>query len=122
MRLYHRTNIAEAVEISRTGFKDERWSFDTRDRDGDDVKRTGVWLTDRPLSETEGPRGDAQLEVEVDLGDETLQAFELADIFWDVRLFVVPAEVLNPRARVRILEVDPRTSWFHDVRRAEEQG
>jgi hypothetical protein len=122
MRLYHRTNIAEAVDISRTGFKDERWSFDTRDRDGDDVKRTGVWLTDRPLSEAEGPQGDAQLEVEVDLGEETLEAFELADIFWDVRLFVVPAEVLNPRARVRILEVDPRTSWFHDTRRAEEQG
>jgi len=52
----------------------------------------------------------------VDLGEETLGAFELQGVFWDVRLFVVPAEVLNAKVRSRILEVDPRTSWFHDVR------
>ena len=120
MRLYHRTTISEAVAITQTGFKDERWSFDARDREGEAVRRTGVWLTDRPLSETEGPGGDAQVEVDVDLSDETLDAFEVTDVFWDVRLFVVPAEVLTPHARARILEVDPRTSWFHDVRRAEE--
>lgn len=121
MRLYHRTTIAQAVSIIRGGFSDERWAFDARARDGEEVKRTGVWLTDRPLSETEGPAGDALLEVEVDLGGDTLEAFEIADIFWDVRLFVVPAEVLNPHARARILEVDPRTSWFFNAPRGEEQ-
>jgi len=116
MRLFHRTNIAEAVEIGRRGFHDERWSFALRDGEGVEVKLTGVWLTDRPLSESEGPPGDAQLELQVDLGEETLGAFELQGVFWDVRLFVVPAEVLNAKVRSRILEVDPRTSWFHDVR------
>jgi len=120
MRVYHRTSIAEAVEIGRRGFRDERWSFEVRERDGMEVKLTGVWLTDRPLSASEGPPGDAQLEVEVDLSEETLAAFELEGVFWDVRLFVVPAEVLNEKTRSRILEVDPRTSWFHDVRRSPE--
>jgi hypothetical protein len=117
MRLYHRTRIAVAVEIGRRGFQDERWSFAVRDGEGLEVRLTGVWLTDRPLGEVEGPPGDAQLEVEVDLGEDTLKAFELEGVFWDVRLFVVPAEVLNSHTRTRIVEVDPRTSWFHDVRK-----
>jgi len=120
MRLYHRTRIAEAVEIGRRGFRDERWSFTVRDGEELEVKLTGVWLTDRPLSESEGPPGDALLEVDVDLGDETLAAFELEGVFWDVRLFVVPAEVLDTHVRTRIMEVDPRTSWFHDVRKITE--
>lgn len=120
MKLFHRTSIAEAIEIGRRGFRDERWSFQMRAEDGMEVKLTGVWLTDRPLSESEGPRGDAQMEVDVDLSEETLAAFELDGVFWDVRLFVVPAEVLNTRITSRILEVDPRTSWFHDVRKRTE--
>jgi hypothetical protein len=120
MRLYHRTRIAEAVEIGRRGFRDARWSFTVRDADELEVKLTGVWLTDRPLSASEGPPGDAQLEVDVDLSDEALAAFELDGVFWDVRLFVVPAEVLHAHVRTRIVEVDPRTSWFHDVRKITE--
>jgi len=120
MRLYHRTRIGEAVEIGRRGFRDERWSFAVRNGEGLEVKLTGVWLTDRPLAQSEGPPGDAQLEVEVDLGEDTLKAFELDGVFWDVRLFVVPAEVLNSHTRTRIAEVDPRTSGFHDVRKLTE--
>jgi hypothetical protein len=120
MRLFHRTSIAEAVEIGRRGFRDERWSFAVRDRDNMEVKLTGVWLTDRPLSEAEGPPGDALLEVETDFGEEALGAFELEGVFWDVHLYVVPAEILANRTRSRIIEVDPRTSWFHDVRRSPE--
>lgn len=120
MRLYHRTRIATAVEIGRSGFRDERWSFQLRDEGGMEVKLTGVWLTDRPLGESEGPPGDAQLELEVELSEETLSAFELEGVFWDTRLFVVPAEVLNTHVRSRIMEVDPRTSWFHDVRKPTE--
>jgi hypothetical protein len=120
MRLYHRTRIAEAVEIGRRGFQDDRWSFALRDGEGLEVKLTGVWLTDRPLSESEGPPGDALIEADVDLTAETLAAFELEGVFWDVRLYVVPAEVLNAHTRTRISEVDPRTSWFHDVRKSGE--
>jgi hypothetical protein len=120
MKLYQRTSIAEATEIARSGFRDGKWKFDTRDREGEPLKRVGVWLTDRPLSDTEGPAGDAVLEVELALSDEALQIFELEGIFWDVRLWVIPAEILNPSATVRILSVNPRTSWFHEKPPVEE--
>jgi hypothetical protein len=120
MRLYHRTSIAEATEIVRTGFRDAKWRFDVRDRDGEVLKKVGVWLTDRALGETEGPAGDALLEVELALSEDTLGAFELEGVFWDTRLFVIPAEIVNPNARVRIDQVDPRTSWFYEAPRNEE--
>ena len=114
MKLFHRTSIAEATEIVRSGFTDAKWQFDTRDREGEPLQRVGVWLADRPLSGSEGPSGDAVLEVELALSDATLQAFELEGIFWDAKLWVIPAEVVNPAARIRIEHVDPRTSWFHE--------
>jgi hypothetical protein len=41
-------------------------------------------------------------------------------VFWDTRLFVIPAELVNPNARIRIDQVDPRTSWFFEAPRNEE--
>jgi hypothetical protein len=55
MKLYHRTSIAEATDVVRNGFRDAKWQFDVRDRDGETLKKVGVWLTDRALGETEGP-------------------------------------------------------------------
>jgi len=120
MKLFQRTSIAEATEIVRSGFQDGKWKFDTRDREGEPLKRVGVWLTDRALSDTEGPSGDAVLEVELSLSEEALQAFELEGIFWDTRLWVIPAEIVNPAASVRIHHVNPRTSWFHEKPPVEE--
>jgi hypothetical protein len=120
MKLYQRTSIADATEIARSGFRDGKWRFDARDREGEPVKRVGVWLTDRPLSDTEGPAGDAVLEVEISLSDDTMRAFELEAVFWDVRLWVIPAEILNPASKVRIHSVNPRTSWFHEKPPVEE--
>jgi hypothetical protein len=120
MRLYHQTSIAEAVAVLQRGFQDQRWSFPIRDRDGEDIRRTGVWLTDRPLSQGEGPGGDAQLEVEISLADDSLVPFALDGIFWEVRLYVVPAEIVNAHGKARILEVDPGTSWTHETRRRDE--
>jgi hypothetical protein len=120
MKLYQRTSIAEATEIARSGFRDGKWRFETRDREGEPLKRVGVWLTERPLSDTEGPSGDAVLEVEVSLSDDALQPFELEGIFWDTRLWVIPAEILNPVAKTRIHGVNPRTSWFHEKPPVEE--
>jgi hypothetical protein len=114
MKLYHRTTIAEATEIVRAGFQDGEWKFDTRDRDAGVRKMVGVWLTDRPLNDIEGPPGDAVVEVDLGLSDDTLSAFEVEDVFWDARLWVIPAEVVNPAARMRIHQVDPRTSWWHE--------
>jgi hypothetical protein len=120
MKLYQRTSIAEATEIVRSGFRDGKWQFDARDREGEPLKRVGVWLTDRPLADSEGPAGDAVLEVDLSLSDEALQAFELEEIFWDARLWVIPAEILNPVSSVRIHGVNPRTSWFHEKPPVEE--
>ncbi|MDH3496023.1 MAG: hypothetical protein OER21_04615 [Gemmatimonadota bacterium] len=121
MRLFHRTSIGEARGIMREGFVDAKWRFEVRgDRDVEGEKRIGVWLTDRVLADDEGPPGDAQLAVDVGLSEETLSAFELEGVFWDARLFVLPAEVLNSHARVRIQQVDPRTSWWYEAPRPEE--
>lgn len=114
--MFHRTSIAEAREIVQQGFLDEKWAFHVLDGEGSrPVKLAGVWLSDRPLSEDEGPDGDAVLEVELGLPEESLGRFELENVFWDARLWVIPSRLLNAHARVRIHGVDPRSSWFYEA-------
>jgi hypothetical protein len=112
--LYHRTTIARARAIMADGFEDDLWDFGLRDaRSGDEVESRGVWLTGRPLSNIEGPEGNAVLEVTLGLSDEDLAPFELEEIFPDARLWVVPADLVNQHMSVRIHEVDQRSSgWF----------
>ncbi len=113
LTLYHRTSIGQASEAVRHGFKDEPWTFDIRDsraRD-DEGPLEGVWLTDQPLSAVDGPPGNALLEVTVDLSESSLETFEVEGIFFGTKLWVVPAELLNPHAKARIADVDPNTSW-----------
>ena len=118
LTLYHRTSIGQASEAVRAGFRDEDWTFgirDSRSRDGGDMHLRGVWLTDRPLHPMDGPPGDALVEVTVDLAESSLETFEIEGIFHDTRLWVIPAELLNPHAQARIKEVDPNTSWQFDA-------
>lgn len=110
---FHRTTIAEAREIVRRGFQDQKWGFDVEDLVSDRrLKVMGVWLTDRVPQEEDAPPGDAVLEVTVDPVPETLQVFEIPGVLAEAKLWVVPAKVLNPIATCRILSVDPRTSWW----------
>lgn len=110
--LYHRTTIAEARRILKGGFQDTEWDFGLHDaKTGEDVTVTGVWLADRPLSDEEGPPGDALLEVSLDLPDEQLQPFELDGMLWNARLWVVSADTLNLHGKARMIRVDPRSSW-----------
>jgi hypothetical protein len=119
---YHRTMIAEARSIVTKGFVDEDWDFGLRDvQTGEDALVTGVWLADRPLGRDENIPGDAVVEVTADLTEQELADFELAGMLWDARLWVAPAELINSRSKMRILEVDPRTSWFHDAINEEEE-
>ena len=74
-----------------------------------------------PFKITKGSTGDAVVEVTADLTEEELADFELAGMLWDARLWVAPAELINSRSKMRILEVDPRTSWFHDAINEEEE-
>ena len=113
--LYHRTSIGDARTIVRNGFEDQKWRFEHEDAGPEDVKKAvGVWLSDRPLDQEEGPHGDAVLEVALDVSEDSLGSFQLEGVLWDARLWIVPAELINAHANVRILNVDPRTSWFHE--------
>ncbi len=118
---YHRTTIGIAREIAKHGFSDAKWNFGVHDVvTGEDLKVVGVWLADRPLSEDEGPAGDAVLEVTLDLPPDALEPFEIDGVVANACLWVPPAALINPRAQVRILEVDPRTSWWYEAHNGEE--
>ncbi len=113
LTFYHRTSIAEAREIVRRGFQDQKWGFDVEELVSDRrLKVMGVWLTDRVPQEEDAPPGDAVLEVTVDPTPETLRVFEIPGVLANARLWVIPAKLLNPVAKARILSVDPRTSWW----------
>jgi hypothetical protein len=114
LTLYHRTSIGEARSIMQKGFEDLDWDFGLTDaQTGEDAIVTGTWLADRPVGREEGIEGDALLEVTVDTTEADLAPFALDGMLWDANLWVVPADWVNPKANARILEVDPRSSWFH---------
>ncbi|UCF39870.1 MAG: hypothetical protein JSW43_08990 [Gemmatimonadota bacterium] len=116
MVLFHRTTIGEARKIMQSGFEDIEWDFGLKDvQTGRDAVVPGVWLADRPLGHDEGLEGDALLEVKLDLADDDLKPFELEGMLWNAHLWVAPAELINGHSQVRIREVDPRTSWFHEA-------
>ena len=121
LTLYHRTSIGEARQIVKQGFQDQKWGFSVDDAITERrVKAVGVWLTDRLLESDDGPPGDAMLEVLLDTDEASFQSFELDGILPGARLWVVPANLLNPRAKVRILKVDPRSSGWFDRREFQE--
>ena len=124
MRLFHRTSVSQAGAIIKAGFQDEKWSFGSDDEnDGETrLKVTGVWLTDRPLAWDDGPPGSATLEVMLDVPETQVNTFEIRGVLDDARLFVVPAELINPNSKVRIEGVDQRTSWFGEKIDEEQDG
>lgn len=114
LNLYHRTTIGDARAIVQNGFENQKWRFEHEDASTEVKKALGVWLSDRPLDGEDGPPGDAMLEVVMDASEESLELFQLQGAVWDAKLWIVPAEVVNARSTVRILSVDPRSSWFHE--------
>jgi hypothetical protein len=85
MRVFHRTDAAEA--ILRSGFQDGRGSYMT------DRERTGVWVSDVPLDINEGARGDVLLSIEVP--EEVIIPFEWIEEGKPYREFLVPSSILN---------------------------
>ncbi len=118
--VFHRTSIAHARSIMQNGFEDRQWDLGFLENDGVSVPLIGIWLSGRPLEVSDGVEGDAQLEITLDATDEEIEPFELEGLVWDARFWVAPSEFLNQRTKVRILEVDPRTSWSDKVRGDEE--
>lgn len=113
--VFHRTSIAHARSIMQNGFEDREWDLGVIQTDGESVPLTGIWLSGRPLEVSDGVEGDAQLEITLDATDEEIEPFELEGLLRDTRFWVTPSEFLNQRTKVRILEVDPRSSWFDNV-------
>jgi hypothetical protein len=124
MILFHRTTIGEARSIVEDGFQDSNWDFGLRDaQTGEDVSITGVWLADRALGEEDGLKGDALVEVNLDVSEDELQSFELQGLLWNGRFWVAPAEFVNKHGTTRILNVDPRSSWgWHAVNDTDDGG
>lgn len=93
--LYHRTTAARWRRIRAVGFRDGKGNY------GMDVEVSGVWLSDRPLDMDEGAFGDVLLAIELDLPRASLRRFEAREPGKPYREFIVPADLLNSRARAR---------------------
>lgn len=95
MRLFHTTEAAE--QILAEGFRDGEGSYMFV---GLTVR--GVFLANRPADVNDGAKGDQVLEVllpdDVDLSDCAIVEDGLAPWEW-----VVPADLINQRAQVRLL-------------------
>jgi hypothetical protein len=88
--LYHRTNRESAESILYDGFKDGVGTYLT-----DRVWR-GVWLSNIPLDENEGARGEVLLAVHLQIpARELREQYEWKEQGKGYREFLIPAEVLN---------------------------
>ena len=96
--LYHSTTTENATEILTTGFRDAIGHYLT------DREWNGVWLSDVPLDENEGPRGSTVLEVALNLTEEELTSYEWTCDGQPYREWLVPAALINPRMTVRVLD------------------
>jgi hypothetical protein len=92
--LYHRTTSARWRRIRAEGFRNGKGTY------GMDAEVCGVWLSDRPLDMHEGAFGDVLLSVELDAPRASLRRFEVREPGKPYREFIVPADLLNSRARV----------------------
>lgn len=97
VKLFHRTTIANARSIQRTGFRDGRGSYMTRS------EHSGVWLSNVPLDENEGAIGDALLSLEID--EARIASFEWLEVGKPYREWLVPAAVINSESSSLTLEV-----------------
>ena len=75
-----------------------------------DREWSGVWVSDRPLDNSEGASGEALLQI--DIAEDRLRAFEWIEEGKPFREWLVPAAVLNDPGTVRLLDAsaDYRTS------------
>ena len=85
MRLYHRTQHADAILTE--GFRDTEGTY------GADHVFQGVFVADQPLDANSGAEGDYVLMI--DAPEEVLTEFEWVEDGKGYREFCVPAAVLN---------------------------
>ena len=95
MRLYHRTTAKNAASILRDGFKDATKDYGLRDKKGEAILQTGVWVSDVPLDPNDGANGDTVLEVIIDAAGTDLEEFEWIEDGRRYREWLIRAEILN---------------------------
>jgi hypothetical protein len=98
LKLFHRTYSQDADSILQSGFKDGTGNYMTAH------KYSGVWLSKVPLDANEGAFGDTLLEVELELSEEALRQFEWFEEGKGFREFLIPAALINAKAKVRVIE------------------
>jgi hypothetical protein len=96
LAVFHRTTKDAAAKILRDGFRDTTSRYLT------DREWSGVWVSDRPLDNSEGASGEALLQI--DIAEELLTAFEWVEEGKRFREWLVPAAVLNDAGTVRLLD------------------
>ena len=96
LTLYHCTTEVGARQILAVGFRDHTARYLT------DREWTGVWLSDRPLQNTEGASGDTVLQIEI--AAEILVPYEWIQEDKPYREWIVPAAVLNKDGKVKLAD------------------
>ena len=92
--LYHCTTEAAARQILAGGFHDITARYLT------DREWKGVWVSDRPLNNTEGASGDTVLQIEI--AEEIVAPYEWVEYDKLFREWLVPAAILNKSGEVRL--------------------
>jgi hypothetical protein len=95
---YHRTTSAAAYTILREGFRDGTGTYLA------ERQFSGIWLSQTPFDANDGVWGDTLLEVTIDLAADVLADLEWVEEGKQRREWLVPAVLLNPNCRVRIVE------------------
>jgi hypothetical protein len=88
---YHRTTAERAERIMKSGFDDE----------SSNGRQSGVWLSDRPISDTSD--GDTLVKVYVDLSERELAPYKWVEEGQVYREWCVPADLINPNMRCEIV-------------------
>jgi len=79
--------------ILRSGFRNTIGRYLT------DREWSGVWVSDRPLDNSEGASGEVLLQIEI--SDQVIAAYEWAEEGKPYREWLVPAAALNSSGRVK---------------------
>jgi hypothetical protein len=98
MLIYHCTTESAAHRILAEGFRDKTARYLT------DREWSGVWVSDRPLHNTEGASGDTVLQVEI--AEEVIAPYEWVKEGKTFREWLVPAAVLNKAGQVGLNSVE----------------
>lgn len=91
MTFYHVTTEEAAQAILRQGFRDVTGYY------GFPMPLTGVWLSDEPLTEHEGCKGDTVLCIELTLPEDVLNFHEVVGEGGTYREWLFPAQLLNEK-------------------------